>query len=277
MIELLAQPFAFPFMREAFLMATLIAIPSALLSCFLVLKGWSLMGDAVSHAVLPGVVLAYILGLPLVLGAFIAGMVCALAAGFLQQNSRIKQDTVLGVVMSGMFALGMVIYVAIPSDVHLDHILFGNILGISRAQIAGTALIALLVGGLLILNWRALTLYSFDPGQARVSGLATNWLHYGLLAAISVTVVAMLQAVGIILSVALLIAPGATAFLLTRRIQVMLAAAVAIAVSASLIGVWASFWIDSAPAPTIVLVLTAIFIAAFIRRQIQAHRLARTT
>lgn len=275
MIEILTQPFAFPFMREAFLMAAIIAVPTALLSCFLVLKGWSLMGDAVSHAVLPGVVLAYILGLPLILGAFVAGMFCALAAGFLQHNSRVKQDTVLGVVMSGMFALGVVLYVAVPSNAHLNHILFGNILGISQTQIAGTALIALLVSGLLILRWRDLTLFSFDPAQARVSGLPVNWLHYGQLAAISVTVVAVLQAVGIILAVALLIAPGATAFLLTRRMQAMLVTSVAIALAASLIGVWASFWIDSAPAPTIVMVLTVIFIAAFLRRQIQARQMAR--
>ena len=143
MIDLL-QPFQYGFMRDAFLIAAIIAVPAALLSCFLVLKGWSLMGDAVSHAVLPGVVLAYIAGIPLVIGAFIAGMVCALASGFLQENSRVKQDTVLGVVMSGMFALGMVIYVAIPSTVHLDHILFGNIFGVNNQQIIRTGVLSLI-------------------------------------------------------------------------------------------------------------------------------------
>lgn len=274
MIQLLTEPLQYPFMREAILIAAIIAVPSALLSCFLVLKGWSLMGDAVSHAVLPGIVLAYLLGLPLILGAFVAGMVCALAAGFLQANSRIKQDTVLGVVMSGMFGLGMVIYVGIPTDVDLDHILFGNILGVSIAQILGTTAISVVITGFLLMKWRDLALFSFDPVQARVSGLPVGWLHYGLLAAISMTVVAMLSSVGIILSVGLLIAPGAIAFLLTRRLQTMLIVAVALAVFSCLTGVWASFWIDSAPAPTIVLVLTAIFVAAFIWRQIQAHRIA---
>lgn len=265
-------PFAYPFMVEAAAMAVVIAIPAALLSCFLVLKGWSLMGDGISHAVLPGIVLAYIAGLPLLLGAFAAGMICALAAGFLDANSRIKQDTALGIVMSGMFGLGIVIYTQIPSDAHLDHILFGNILGVNRADFLSAAPIAAAISLILILKWRDFAMLAFDPVQARVSGLATRLLHYGLLAMISACVVAMLSAVGIILSVALLIAPGAIAFLLTRRLQAMLAVAVAVAVTSGLVGVWASFWLDSAPAPTIVLVLTAIFILAFLWRQIVARR-----
>lgn len=275
-MELLSQPFAYPFMREAFLIAAIIAIPAALLSCFLVLKGWSLMGDAVSHAVLPGVVLAYIAGLPLVVGAFAAGMICALASGFLQENSRVKQDTILGVVMSGMFALGLVLYIAISSNAHLDHILFGNIFGVSRAEMLRTATIALIVSAGILISWRDLTLHSFDPVQARVSGLPVRWLHYGLLAAISLTVVAMLSAVGIILAVGLLIAPGAIAFLLTRRMQAMLAVAAAVSLFACITGVWISFWLDSAPAPTIILVLTVIFIVVFIRRQVQISRLSGT-
>ena len=130
MIETLFSPFQFEFMRSAFLIALIVSVPTALLSCFLVLKGWALMGDAVSHAVLPGIVLAYILGLPLILGAFGAGMLTAVATGFLTENSRVKQDTVMGVVFSGMFGLGIVLYTAITSDVHLDHILFGNMLGV---------------------------------------------------------------------------------------------------------------------------------------------------
>ena len=125
----LLLPFQLDFMRDAFVIAGLIAVPCALLSCFLVLKGWSLMGDAVSHAVLPGVVLAYILNIPLLIGAFVAGMSCALLTGFLTDHSRIKQDTVMGVVFSGMFGIGLVLYTWIESEVHLDHILFGNMLG----------------------------------------------------------------------------------------------------------------------------------------------------
>ena len=141
MIETLFQPFQFPFMQHAFLMAVLVAVPTALLSCFLVLKGWALIGDAVSHAVLPGIVLAYIIGFPLIIGAFVAGMLTALATGFLSRNSRVKEDTVMGVVFSGMFGLGIVIYTAIETDVHLDHILFGNILCISPQDLWTTGLI----------------------------------------------------------------------------------------------------------------------------------------
>ncbi|MBU3029494.1 metal ABC transporter permease [Paracoccus marinaquae] len=268
----LSAPFAYPFMVEAAAIAVIIAVPSALLSCFLVLKGWSLMGDGIAHGVLPGIVLAYIFGLPLLIGAFVAGMICALAAGWLDANSRVKQDTTLGIVMAGMFGLGIVIYTQIPSDAHLNHILFGNILGVGRADFLSAGSIAAAVSLILILKWRDFAMLAFDQVQARVAGLPVAWLHYGLLAMISAVVVAMLSAVGLILSVALLIAPGAIAFLLTRRLQAMLAVATAVAVFSGLGGVWASFWLDSAPAPTIVLFLTAIFIAAFIWRQIATRR-----
>ena len=143
-------PFQFPFMTQAMIIAVLVAVPTALLSCFLVLKGWSLMGDAISHAVLPGVVLAYIVGLPLGVGAFTAGMACALITGFLKENSRIKEDTVMGVVFSGLFGLGIVLYTSIETDVHLDHILFGDMLGIGWNDIAQTAMIAAITAGIII-------------------------------------------------------------------------------------------------------------------------------
>ena len=128
-MEMLSLPFQFSFMQNAFLIGLLVAIPAALLSCFLVVRGWALMGDAVSHAILPGVVIAYLIGAPLIIGAFVAGMICAMGTGYFIQNSRVKPDTVMGVVFSGMFGIGLVIYVAIDSTLHLDHILFGNILG----------------------------------------------------------------------------------------------------------------------------------------------------
>lgn len=266
----LTTPFEYSFMIEAALMAIIIAVPAALLSCFLVLKGWSLMGDGISHAVLPGIVLAYIAGIPLLIGAFIAGLICALAAGWLEANSRIKQDTTLGIVMSGMFGLGIVIYTQIPSDADLNHILFGNILGVSGDDFRSAGLISAVISLILILKWRDFAVLAFDPVQAKVSGLWVKLMHYGLLAMISACVVAMLSAVGIIMSVALLIAPGAIAFLLTKRLQIMMLLAVLIAVSSGVIGVWASFWLDSAPAPTIVIILMIFFIAAFIWRQIRA-------
>ncbi len=264
-LELAALPFQFPFMRQAFIISLLVAIPMAILSTFLVLKGWSLMGDAVSHAVLPGIVIAYIVGFPLAIGAFAAGMVCALGTGYLKENSRIKEDTVMGIVFSGMFALGLVLYLAIQTSVHLDHILFGDMLGVSWGDIAQSGAIALISTGLLLIARRDLLLMSFDAQHARAIGLPVTMLHYGLLAILSLTIVGALKAVGIILAIAVLITPGATAYLLTRRFETMMAVSVIIAAGTSFLGVYISFFIDSAPAPTIVLLMTIAFIAAFIR------------
>ena len=262
-LDMLTAVFEFEFMRNALLISVLVAIPTAMLSCFLVLKGWSLMGDAISHAVFPGVVVSYIVGLPLAVGAFAAGMCCALLTGYLKENSRIKQDTVMGVVFSGMFGLGLVLYTKIQSDVHLDHILFGDMLGIGWRDIAETGAIAAVAAGILGFKWRDLLLHAFDPAQARAVGLPVRWLHYGLLAILSLTIVGALKAVGLILAIAMLIAPGAIAFLLTRTFRGMLVVAVLVATIASFSGVYLSFFLDSAPAPTIVLLMTAIFLLAF--------------
>jgi manganese/iron transport system permease protein len=263
LFETALLPFQFEFMRLGLLISVLVAVPAALLSCFLVLKGWSLMGDAISHALLPGIVIAYIVGLPLAVGAFLAGMVCALATGYLQENTRVKQDTVMGVVFSGMFGLGIVLYTKIQSDVHLDHILFGDMLGVGWPDIAETGVIAVAVVGIIAVRWRDLLLHAFDPAQAKAVGLGVRLLHYGLLAILSLTIVGALKAVGLILAIALLIAPGAIAFLVTRTFGAMLVASVAIAALSSFAGVYASFFIDSAPAPTIVLLMTLAFILAF--------------
>jgi len=272
MIETLLQPLQFAFMQKAFLISAIVAFPTALLSCFLVLKGWALMGDAVSHAVLPGIVLAYIFGFPLIVGAFGAGMVTALATGFLAANSRVKQDTVMGVVFSGMFGLGIVLYTAITSDVHLDHILFGNMLGVDGDDLLSAGVISLAVTAALLLKWRDLMLHAFDPAQARASGLPVGLLHYGLLTILSLTIVATLTAAGLILAVGLLIAPGAIAFLTVRSFGRMLAVACIVCLVAMLAGVYLSFFLDSAPAPTVILILTALFIAAFVRRTREARR-----
>ena len=274
MIETLLLPFEFGFMRSAFLISAIVAVPTALLSCFLVLRGWALMGDAVSHAVLPGIVLAHVLGFPLILGAFGAGMVTALATGYLAANSRVKQDTVMGVVFSGMFGLGIVLYTALPSDAHLDHILFGNMLGVGAQDLWTAGAIALAVSLALLLKWKDLMLHAFDPGQARASGLPVGLLRYGLLTALSLTIVATLAATGLILAVGLLILPGAIAFLGARSFGRMLALSCLVCLAAMLGGVYLSFFLDSAPAPTIILVLTALFALAFLR---ETRRVRRNT
>lgn len=271
MIDLVLQPFQFPFMQNAFWIALIVAPPTALLSCFLVLKGWALMGDAVSHAVLPGIVLAYMAGLPLLLGAFAAGLGAALLTGWLADNSRVKRDTAMGVVFSGMFALGIVLYTAYPAEWHLDHILFGNMLGVGREDLVTSALIAGPVTLILGVKWRDLMLHAFDPAQAQVSGLRTRLLHYGLLAILSLTIVATLSSVGLILAIGLLIAPGAIAFLLVRSFGAMLVTATLVCLLAMLAGVWTSFHLDAAPAPTVILILTGLFLLAFLHRTIRTR------
>lgn len=272
MTETLLAPFQFAFMQKAFLIAAMVAVPTALLSCFLVLKGWALMGDAVSHAVLPGVVAAYILGVPLIFGAFAAGLFTAVATGFLAQNSRIKQDTVMGVVFSGMFGLGIVMFTSINTNAHLDHILFGNMLGVGADDLWTAGLIGAGVSAVLLLKWKDLMLHAFDPAQARVSGLPVGLLHYGLLTVLSLTIVATMAATGLILAVGLLIAPGAIAFLVTRSFGRMMAVAVVVCLASMIAGVYASFFLDSAPAPTVVLILTGVFLLAFARRLRQTRR-----
>lgn len=268
----LLEPFQFDFMINALMVSAIVAIPCALLSVFLVLKGWALMGDAMSHAVFPGIVLAYIAGIPLAIGAFIAGLFCAVAISYLDDNSRIKRDTIMGIVFSGMFGAGLVLYVSIQSEVHLDHILFGDMLGVSISDILQTALIALGIALIIGLKWKDFLLHAFDPHQAKASGLNTSLLHYGLLCMIALTIVATLKSVGIILSISLLIAPGAIAILLTRRFARALMLAVTLSVVTSFLGVYLSFFLDSAPAPTIVVLFTAIFIVAFIYATLRERR-----
>ncbi|MDU1432220.1 MAG: metal ABC transporter permease [Citrobacter freundii] len=236
----LLEPFQFSFMVNALVISTIVAVPCALLSVFLVLKGWALMGDAMSHAVFPGIVLAYIAGIPLAIGAFVAGLV---------------------------------LYVSIQSEVHLDHILFGDMLGISLTDIMQTMAIALGIALIIGLKWKDLLLHAFDPHQAKASGLNTPLLHYGLLCMIALTIVATLKSVGIILSISLLIAPGAIAILMTRKFSHALWLAVVMSVITSFMGVYLSFFIDSAPAPTIVVLFSLLFVITFIYATLRDRRL----
>ena len=262
-LDILLQPFTFDFMLRATVIALLVAIPTGILSCFLVLKGWSLMGDAVAHAVLPGVILAYLLGFPYIIGAFIAGMLCAVTTGFISENSRLKEDTVMGVVFSSMFALGIVMMSKIESEVHLDHILFGDILGITGTDILITGVITLFSLLFLIIKGKDLVLYIFDLQHAKAIGIPIRVLHYCLLALLSITIVSALKAVGMILVIASLIAPGAIAYLITNRFKHMILISLIINSLCAVAGVYASFFIDSAPAPTIVVMLTIVFVIVF--------------
>jgi manganese/iron transport system permease protein len=264
----LLEPFQFSFMQQAFILVIFIAIPTALLSCFLVLKGWSLMGDAISHSILPGVIIAYIMTIPYVIGAFIAAIFCAIATGFIKEHSRLKEDTVMGVVFSSFFALGLVMMSKIESGVHLDHILFGDMLGLSWQNIIESAFISVAVIVFLTMKTKDLVVYIFDNQHAKVIGLSTRFLHYSLLIILSLTIVAALKVVGMILVISLLIAPGAIAYLLTKKFSHMLFIAVITSTSCSLLGVYLSFFIDSAPAPTIIMVMTLLFMSVFSYQQL---------
>lgn len=258
----LIAPLAHEFMQRGLVIAVLVGVVCAVLSCFLILKGWSLMGDAVSHAVLPGIVLAQIAGLPLAAGAFVAGLSCALGIGYLKENSRVKEDTVMGIVFSGMFALGLVMFVKVDSDQHLLHVLFGNMLGVQWSDIAETAAIAVPTIAIMLAKRRDLLLLAFDPAHARAIGLPVRWLNFGLLMLLALTIVAALKTVGIILVVAMLIAPGAIGFLTTRRFDAMLAVAIGAATLSSVLGTILSFHLDGATGPCIVVVQAVFFLAA---------------
>jgi len=275
------SPFQYEFMLNAFAIGALVGTVCAVFSCFLVLKGWSLMGDAISHSVLPGIVLAYVAGIPLAIGAFLSGLLCAVGTGFIKNHSRVKEDTVMGVVFTGLFALGLVLFSKIDSDQHLNHILFGSLLGIPRDQIIQTACIG---GGTLLITLlmrKDLLLFCFDPGHARSVGLNTAMLNYMMLSLLALTIVASLQAVGIILVIAMLITPGCVGFLLTDRFHHMQLVAVGSAVFSSLTGVYVSFFINSSTGSCIVLVQSAIFLLALVfapkRGLIANRRLRRST
>ena len=277
LMEFFIEPFQYPFMQRAIIAAVIIGIACAILSCYMVLKGWSLMGDAISHAVLPGVVLAYVTAIPLTIGAFLSGLFCSFATGYLKEHSRIKEDTVMGIVFSGMFAVGLVIFASVDTDQHLMHILFGNILGITPDVLIQISAICLITITIMLVKQKDFMLYCFDPNQARIVGLPVALLHYGFLSILALTIVASMQAVGIILVVAMLISPGITAYLLTRSFSRMITLAILFSVISSVIGTFISFHIDGATGPSIVLTQAVFFIIALLCNQIKLAKIKRQT
>ncbi len=258
------EPFSYPFMVDAMVVGTAIATVCAVLSCYLVLKGWSLMGDAISHAVLPGIVIAYVVGIPLAIGAFLSGLLCAVATGYIKANSRVKEDTVMGVVFTGLFAFGLVLFTKVKSELHLDHILFGNILGLESGDLRDTLIVSGITLGIVLARWRDLLLFCFDPAQARTIGLPTTMLYYLLLSLLALTIVVSLKAVGIILVIAMLVTPGCIAYLLTDKFSRMLVIAVSASVFSSLTGIYASFFLNASTGACIVLVQALIFVVALL-------------
>lgn len=259
-----SSPFEHEFMRTALLMAVMVGTVCAVFSCFLVLRGWSLMGDAVAHAVLPGIVVAYWAGLPLSVGAFGSGLLCAVGSGYIRSRSRVKEDTVLGVVFTGLFGLGLVLFTKVESDQHLNHILFGNLLGIPKGELLRTWITGLGTLCLILLRHRDLLLFCFDPGQARSIGLSPTRLNLLLLVLLALTIVTALQAVGVILVVAMLVTPGCLGFLMADRFPRMLMFAVGSAVLAGITGTYVSFFLNGSTGACIVLVQSFLFVTALL-------------
>ncbi|QIN29073.1 metal ABC transporter permease [Brevibacterium luteolum] len=280
-IHLLADPVSYEFMTRALIAAVMVSIVCALLSCWLVLIGWSLMGDAVSHAVLPGVVLAYVLDVPFAIGALAFGFLAVILIGTVRDTSRVKEDAAIGIVFTTLFALGIVLVSVTPSDTDLTHIIFGNILGVSRQDLTQILILTLAVLLVVLVKRRDFTLYAFDPTHAHAIGMSPRLIGAVMLALLAVTAVATLQIVGVVLVVAMLIIPGASAYLLTNRMSMMLILAPAISVGCSLIGLYTSYYADTASGGMIVLaqgfVFTLIYLFSprqgVIARQLKRRRL----
>ncbi|MBE9042790.1 metal ABC transporter permease [Oscillatoriales cyanobacterium LEGE 11467] len=264
LIDWFSAPLQYGFMLKALWVSAFVGIVCAVLSCYITLKGWSLMGDAVSHAVVPGVVVAYAVGIPFSVGAFLFGFGATVAIGYVKSKTRLKEDAVIGVVFTGFFAFGLVLATKIPSNIDLFHILFGNVLGISQEDIIQTLIAGFVTLGIILFRRKDLLLFCFDPNHAKAIGLNTQLMYYTLLSVLALTIVAALQTAGIVLVVAMLITPGATAYLLTDRFDRMLAISVATSVLSCVFGVYASYHLDVATGGCIVVLMTLFFLGAMI-------------
>lgn len=263
-LDLILEPLQYEFMLRALLTTVIAAIVCALLSCWLVLVGWSLMGDAVSHAVLPGVVIAYIFGAPFALGALVFGFLSVALIGAIRGTSRVKEDAAIGIVFTTLFALGLVLISVTPSQTDLNHIIFGNILGVSSGDLLQIGVLAAVAFAILVIKRRDLTLYAFDPTHAYAIGLSPRFLGALLLGLLALTSVVALQVVGVILVVAMLIIPGATAYLLTDRFGRMLIIAPSVSALCSVVGIYLSYWLDASPGGLVVVVQGCAFALVYL-------------
>ncbi|MFN7251239.1 MAG: metal ABC transporter permease [Anaerobacillus sp.] len=254
----------YQYLQNALIAAILVGIICGVIGCFIILRGMALMGDAISHAVLPGVVIAYMLGASFFVGAVITGVLTALGIGYISQNSRIKDDSAIGIMFTAMFAFGVVLNSSLKgTSVDLWHILFGNVLAVSTTDLWVTFAMSIFVIGMIILFYRPLLLSTFDPTMAKATGLPVKFIHYMLMLLLSLVTVASLQAVGIILVVAMLITPGATAYLLTDRLSIMLVLSAVFGVISGVLGIYFSVIFDVSSGSTIVLIASLLFGLAF--------------
>lgn len=254
----------YDFLQKALLTSVMVGIICGVIGCFIILRGMALMGDAISHAVLPGVAISYALGINFFIGAVLTGVLTAIGIGFVSQHSRIKQDTSIGIMFTAAFALGIILITVLESSTDLYHILFGNVLAVRPSDMWMTFAIGLLVLLSVYIFYKELLVTSFDATMAKVYGLRVGLIHYFLMTLLTLVTVASLQTVGIVLVVAMLITPAATAYLLTNRMSVMIFLAAAIGASGSIIGLYFSFTYNLASGATIVLATTVLFFIAFL-------------
>ncbi|WP_035571186.1 metal ABC transporter permease [Halonatronum saccharophilum] len=263
-LEIFISPLGYQFMQRAFLAAIVVGVICGVLGSLLILRKLALMGDAISHAVLPGVAFSYILGINFFIGAAVTGVATALGIGFITENSKIKEDSAIGIMFSAAFAVGILIISKLRTNIDLFHILFGNILGVSRSDLRLISILGFIVIALIIIFFKELKLSSFDPIMAKSIGLPTEAIHYMLMVMLSFTVVASLQTVGIVLVVAMLITPGATAYLLTERLSTMILLSAFFGVLSALLGLYLSYHLNLASGAAIVVVSTLFFFLAMV-------------
>lgn len=254
----------YDFLQKALVTSIMVGIICGVIGCFIILRGMSLMGDAISHAVLPGVAISYVLGINFFFGAVFTGILTAIGIGYISQNSRIKHDTAIGIIFTAVFALGIILITILKSSTDLYHILFGNVLAVRPSDMWATLGVGVFILVVIYLFYKELLITSFDPTMAKAYGLPNNLIHYLLMTLLTLVTVTSLQTVGIVLVVAMLITPAATAYLLTDRLVVMIYLSATIGVVAAITGLYFSFTYNLASGATIVLVTTVLFFLAFL-------------
>lgn len=266
LLQSLLEPLQYNFMQRSLVIAILVGLICAVVGSYLMVQRLALLGDAISHSVLPGLAIAFILGINIFVGAFVAGVLSTIAIAWIQTRSPIKEDAAMGIVFSCFFALGITLITIIQKDnkIDLNHFLFGNILGVTTAEVVNTAVISAIVLFVVRLLYKELLFYTFDPLGAAAAGLPVNWLNFGLMVLIALTVVASMKSVGVILVLALLITPSATAFLLVPRLHQMMILGAAIAIFASICGLYLSYFWNLPSGPGIVLVASGLFVLALL-------------
>ncbi len=265
LLELLIQPLRYPFMIRGLLASVMVGTLCAVVGTYVVLRGMAFFGDALAHAILPGVAIAYLLDASLFLGALAMGLISAVGIGYLSRRAEVKEDTAIGVVFAAFFALGVALLSTVQTySVDLAHILFGNVLGVSSGDLWVTAILGALVLLVVVLLYKELMVISFDPILAATLRLPLTGLYYLLLVIIALTIVVSLQTVGVALLVAMLVTPAATAYLLTRRLWHMMVVGAVIGAASSVAGLYLSFYVNIASGAAVVLVCSAVFALAFL-------------